>query len=173
MIISCNNCKKKFYIDSILIPEKGRLLQCNDCNHRWFFKKEIISETSKTKKPNESDEKIIALIDRVEPIKIEKSETIELLDKTIKNNFVKEEITIKSTNKVDDFLELHKSKNINKKNYNILSYIIVFIVSFMALIIVLDTFQGPISNIIPNIEFLLYNLYETIYDVVLFFRDLI
>ena len=95
------------------------------------------------------------------------------MDKTIKNNFVKEEITIKSTNKVDDFLELHKSKNINKKNYNILSYIIVFIVSFMALIIVLDTFQGPISNIIPNIEFLLYNLYETIYDVVLFFRDLI
>ena len=171
MIISCNNCKKKFNIDSILIPEKGRLLQCNDCNHRWFFKKEIISETLKTNKSNESDEKTIALVDRVEPIEIEKSETIELLDKTIKDNFVKEEITIKSTNKVDNFLEPHKSKG--KKNYNILSYIIVFIVSFIALIIILDTFQGPIRNIVPNIEFLLYNLYETIYDFVLFFRDLI
>ena len=118
-----------------------------------------------------SDEKTILPIDKVEPIEIEKSETIELLDQTIKNDFVTEEITIKSTNKVDNFLEPHKSKS--KKNYNILSSIIVFIVSFIALIIILDTFQDPISNIVPNIEFLLYSLYETIYDVLLFFRDLI
>jgi len=171
MIISCNNCKKKFNIDSILIPQKGRLLQCNGCNHRWFFKKEIINETSTTNNPNKSDTKIIEPIDEVEPIEIEKSETMELLDKTIKNNFVKEEIIIKSTHKTDDPLEPHKGKS--KKNYNILSSIIVFIVSFIALIIILDTFQDPISNIVPNIEFLLYSLYETIYDVLLFFRDLI
>ena len=171
MIITCDNCKKKFNIDSILIPEKGRLLECNSCNHRWFFKKEIINETLTTKNPNKYEKKTIVPIDEVEPIEIEKSETIELLDQTIKNDFVTEEITIKSTNKVDNFLEPHKSKS--KKNYNILSYIIVFIVSFLALIIILDTFQVPISNIMPNIEFLLYNLYETVNDIVLFFRDLI
>jgi hypothetical protein len=43
----------------------------------------------------------------------------------------------------------------------------------VALIIVFDTFQGPISKIFPNIEFLLYNLYETINDVQLFLKDLI
>ena len=37
----------------------------------------------------------------------------------------------------------------------------------------MDTFQGPISKIIPNIEFLLYNLYETINDIILFLKDLI
>ena len=41
MIISCNNCNKKFDIDSDLIPEKGRLLLCSICNHEWFFKKDV------------------------------------------------------------------------------------------------------------------------------------
>ena len=45
MIISCDNCHKKFDIKSSLIPEKGRLLQCNSCNYKWFFKKEVKSET--------------------------------------------------------------------------------------------------------------------------------
>ena len=51
--------------------------------------------------------------------------------------------------------------------------IIVFIISFIALIIVLDTFQNPISKIIPDIELILYNLYETINDITLFLKDLI
>tara|TARA_B100000795_G_scaffold134252_1_gene100271 strand:- start:134 stop:442 length:309 start_codon:yes stop_codon:yes gene_type:complete len=45
MIVSCDNCHKKFDIKSSLIPEKGRLLQCNSCNYKWFFKKEVRSET--------------------------------------------------------------------------------------------------------------------------------
>ena len=45
MIITCNNCNKKFDIDSNLIPDKGRLLQCAGCNHKWFFKKEVLKNT--------------------------------------------------------------------------------------------------------------------------------
>ena len=55
-----------------------------------------------------------------------------------------------------------------RKNKNILSLTIIFIISFIALIIILDTFQRPISKVIPNIEFILYNLYETINDIMLF-----
>ena len=44
MIIACNNCNKKFHIDSSLIPNKGRLLQCASCDHKWFFKKEVLEE---------------------------------------------------------------------------------------------------------------------------------
>ena len=61
----------------------------------------------------------------------------------------------------------------SKKNYNILGITIVFIITFIALIIVLDTFQIPIGKIVPDIEFLLYNLYETINDIKLFLIDLI
>ena len=171
MIITCDNCKKKFNIDSILIPEKGRLLECNSCNHRWFFKKEIINETLTTKNPNKYEKKTIVPIDEVEPIEIEKSETIELLDKTIKDNFVVEESSMKKKNK-DDVSAGFRARKSKKKN-NILNFIIIFIISFIALVIILDTFQVLISNIVPNIEFLLYNLYETIYDVGLFFKDLI
>ena len=45
MIITCNNCNKKFDIDSSLIPDKGRLLQCVSCDHKWFFKKEVLENT--------------------------------------------------------------------------------------------------------------------------------
>ena len=171
MIISCNNCEKKFDIDSILIPEKGRLLQCNSCNHTWFFKNETINEVTRKDESNKSNEKIIKPLINIEPLNVEKTESIELLDEKIKDNYVTSEISIKKVNKVVEPLEYYKSKD--KKKYNILNYVIVFIVSFIAVIIVLDTFQGPISNIFPNIEFLLYNLYETIYDIVLFFKDLI
>jgi len=45
MIITCNNCNKKFDIDSNLIPNTGRLLQCASCDHKWFFKKEAFENT--------------------------------------------------------------------------------------------------------------------------------
>ena len=44
MIITSNNCNKKFDIDSTLIPDKGRLLQCASCDHKWFFKKEVLEK---------------------------------------------------------------------------------------------------------------------------------
>ena len=49
----------------------------------------------------------------------------------------------------------------------------MLIISFIAIIIMLDTFQSPISNIAPDIEFILYNLYQTINDIGLFIKDLI
>jgi predicted Zn finger-like uncharacterized protein len=178
MIITCNNCHKKFDIDSSLIPEKGRLLQCNGCNYKWFFKKDIMDEPHTQVKINNPAEELEAEKNEVsaeetEHEEVESSETIELLDKNIKNDFVLEKITIKDkSNKREK--DNHKKEVVkNKKSYNILGLIIVFIISFIALIIVVDTFQNPISKIVPNVEFLLYNLYETIKDVVLFFTDLI
>jgi hypothetical protein len=67
--------------------------------------------------------------------------------------------------------KLYPSKK--KKNYNILSLIILFIITFIAFITVMDTFKSPIGKIVPNIEFLLYNLYETINDIKLFLINLI
>ena len=88
MIISCNNCEKKFDIDSILIPEKGRLLQCNSCNHTWFFKNETINEVTRKDESNKSNEKIIKPLINIEPLNVEKTESIELLDEKIKDNYV-------------------------------------------------------------------------------------
>jgi predicted Zn finger-like uncharacterized protein len=172
MIISCNNCNKKFDIDSKLIPEKGRLLQCSSCNYKWFYEKEIINEPAASVKVNKPIEKIEPIIEGLRYKKIENSENIELLDN--------ETSEIKSSTPIIAKIEGDKPEiNLknetlkDKKNYNILGLIMVFIISFIALIITLDTFQNPISKIVPNIEFILYSLYETINDIKLFLKDLI
>jgi len=156
MIIACNNCHKKFDIDSKLIPDKGRLLQCNNCDHKWFYKKEIIN-------------------DPIEPINIEKEETIKLLDSTTK---IEADINDRAYEKESKVVERKKlndeplTKTKKQRNYRILNLLVICIISLTAFIIILDTFKSPIGKIVPNIELLLYNLYETFKDVVLFIRDL-
>jgi uncharacterized protein YqhQ len=73
------------------------------------------------------------------------------------------------TKQIDDKINSKKSNVFNK----IISYLIVAIISFVALIIVLDTFKTPLNNIFPNLEQILFNLYETFEDIGLFFKDLI
>ena len=173
MIISCNSCNKKFDIDSSLIPEKGRLLQCNSCNHKWFFKKEIIEDLIIPAKIDKRNREIELLKQDLEHKEIESHENIELLDK--KNNLESLSDSNTANKNEDNYSDISlKNESLkNKKNYNMLGLTIVFIISFIAIIIVLDTFQTPISKIIPNIEFILYSLYETINDIKLFLKDLI
>ena len=47
MIFSCDQCHKKFEIDSNLIPKEGRLLECGSCNHKWFYKQASKDKTKK------------------------------------------------------------------------------------------------------------------------------
>ena len=53
-----------------------------------------------------------------------------------------------------------------------LSYILVFIITLIALIIFLDTLKYPLSNFFPNLELMLYNLYEVLRDIKSFIIDL-
>ena len=177
MIIKCNNCNKNFDLDSSLIPEKGRLLQCNACDHKWFFKKEITERSTPLVKINTITEEPTLIKDDTSEVETEALKTIELLDRDTNNAPLIEKITIQKNNKSvtisRDDNEPKIKISTNKKSYNILGLIIVFIISFIAIIIVLDTFQKPISMFVPNIEFILYNLFETINDIFLFFSDLI
>jgi len=154
MIVDCINCEKKFDVESDLIPDKGRLVQCNSCDFKWFFKKEIINVPSKV----ENDE-TINLLDKASDSKLDKDKIIQNSDvKTVEENILDKKSHLKTK---------------YKRNYNILNLFIVFIISFVALIIVIDTFKYPIGKIVPNIELLLYNLYESLKDIILFVRDLI
>tara|TARA_B100001250_G_scaffold139251_1_gene119263 strand:- start:173 stop:601 length:429 start_codon:yes stop_codon:yes gene_type:complete len=65
MIISCEQCNKKFEVESNLIPSSGRLLQCSSCGYKWFFKKSI--------SPTENDKTI--KIQKNKEIKVKKIET--------------------------------------------------------------------------------------------------
>ena len=165
MIISCPNCKKQFKIDNSLIPDEGRDLQCGSCNHVWFY--EIKEENNEILKLNEE------IISKNIEIKGEyKKEKIE------KNKKPLEKINTEINNeKKEKFSENQKNKTIfkNKKNKGnkFFSYLIVFVLSFVALIIFLDTLKTPLIKVFPALEILLFNLFETLQDLKLFIIDLI
>tara|TARA_B100001115_G_C15724127_1_gene352292 strand:- start:266 stop:739 length:474 start_codon:yes stop_codon:yes gene_type:complete len=155
MIIVCVNCNKKFEVDSNLIPKEGRKIQCGACDHVWFFKNEIDNPIYLT--DDEKPKKIS---------KINKKNNLKKDHKIIKQNPIKE-IKKKS-------YELTKYNT--KSNFSLgkfLSYILVLSISFIAIIIILDTFKSPLNNIFPNLELVLFNLYETLIDIKLFVKDLL
>ena len=147
MIIVCPCCEKKFEVDENLIPDKGRLLKCGSCDQTWFFNKNV----------NEQEEPLIN-----KPTKQKKI-------------LYKDENIDKSVSKVPIKPGSELVKYQPKYNFSFgkfLSYIIVSIISFVAIVIVLDTFKYPLSNIFPNLELVLYNLFETLRDLILFAKDL-
>ena len=156
MIIQCTNCNKKFEVDPELIPEKGRTIQCGSCDHNWFYKKDI-------SQPSSENHEEIPVVEETEEINISTQDIGEI-------NVPDENLEDKTdTKQIDDKINSKKSNVFNK----IITYLIVAVISFVALIIVLDTFKTPLNNIFPNLEQILFNLYETFEDISLFFKDLI
>ena len=171
MKISCPSCKKKFNLDDSLIPENGRLLQCGFCNHKWFYEKntKLIDEHSELNIPsepllNENLTKKISSVDTSVESQIPK-ETETIITQAEEN------IKKTSNNKIGN--KTKKSDKVEGNSIsNFLSYLIVIIISFIAIIILLDTFKAPLINIFPIIEHLLSSLYETLKDIKLFIIDL-
>ncbi len=157
MIIQCINCNKKFEVNSDLIPSQGRNIQCGLCNHLWFFKKE--------------DQYIENVEEKNQNRKFQTNQT-KSFDQ-IQNN---EQISEKSTKKVKkekrDF-ELVKYKQKSFSFGKLLSYLIVLIITFIAILIVIDTFKIILFDLFPNFELMITNLYEVFKDIELFVKDLL
>ena len=149
MIITCPSCQKKFELEDNLLPENGRTLQCGSCNYKWFFKKK--DEIKIFEKQLESNEN-----EKIDSNEANTGDQLNILKNPTNDNIVKK--------------RKPKSKNLSILNF--FNYLIVLIISFIALIIFLDTFKNNLSEIFPNLELFLYNLFETIKDLQLFFNDL-
>ena len=144
MIIECPNCNKKFQIDQNLIPNNGRMLQCGSCDHNWFFKFE--NENKVKNEDIQIDEKVN---DSKEKTSFE-DDTIEYENKNANN----------------------EESKLKENNLNYFKIILVAIISFVAFIIVLDTFKNSLTSIFPNITIILDNLYQSLHDIKLFMLDL-
>ena len=143
MIISCPACNKKFEINSSLIPSEGRNLQCGSCNKKWFFIKKLKKE-----------KKIIL------------DKKTEHTEKRIPDD------TEELINEAENAISKKNYKKNKKNNINILSFLIVFIITLIAIIILADTFKNLINLLIPGFDLILNSLYETLVDIILFFKDL-
>jgi len=157
MIIECINCNKVFEVNSELIPENGRTIQCGSCNHVWFYKPRIADVKKEIKQDVE--------------INIKEKSTL---------NQIK-----KNTPKV--FEEKDYSKLEDKKNYEItkykprkslsftklLSYLIVLLITFVALLVIIDTFKTYLYQLFPSLELVIFSLFEILKDIQLFIKDLV
>ena len=162
MIITCPCEKKQFKIDSSLIPQEGRELQCGSCERVWFYKPKNESEAPLTLNENISEKKIEPTIEpNDKKLEVRKNLQKKIIEPQIKNKTSKE-----IPNKVK------KLENENKGS-KFFSYLIVFIISIVALIILLDTLKTPLINVFPGLEIVLFNLFETLQDIKLFIIDLI
>ena len=152
MIVSCEKCNKKFELADNLIPSTGRLLQCGSCSYQWHYipesKIELVNEVKDNVKTTDQVKKTLQ-----KPIKkkIEKRKTI--ANQNIHQSYSEESET-------------------RKRKIGFFSFLLVMIISLVSLVILLDTFKLQLSSIIPNIDFYLVSLYDTLKDIFLFFTDL-
>ena len=153
MIIVCPSCGKNFNVRDDQIPDKGRLLQCSNCKHEWFYTKNTIPVDDNIDKLSNDDftQESFGILDEEE----DRNDEVIVEDKTV---------------------ELEKPKNIKKKKtikINFFKLLLVFIISFVAFVLIVDTFIVQISVYIPFAEKYLDNLYQSIIDISLFFQNLI
>ena len=152
MIIKCINCHKKFVVNSDLIPIEGRNIQCGSCNHLWFFKPDIIQK--------KIPEKLVNVDSDIELYK----------DDKFTNNRTENKKEKKIDNKKYQLTKYNKKSNFTFTKF--LSYLVVSIISFIALIVIIDTFEKPLYSNFPFLELIMFNLFETLTDVKLFVKDL-
>tara|TARA_B000000557_G_C20551258_1_gene348994 strand:+ start:111 stop:572 length:462 start_codon:yes stop_codon:yes gene_type:complete len=153
MIIECINCHKKFVVNSDLIPTEGRNIQCGSCNHLWFFKPDIIQK--------KIPEKLVNVDSDIELYK----------DDKFTNNRTENKKEKKIDNKKYQLTKYNKKSNFTFTKF--LSYLVVSIISFIALIVIIDTFEKPLYSNFPVLELIMFNLFETLTDVQLFVKDLL
>ena len=144
---TCEKCNKKFEIADELIPDNGRLLQCGSCSYQWHY-----MPTSRIKLVNE----------------IDSNESTKKIEKTHQKKKIKKNKTNYNIN-----ISNKEYTQKNQKKIGFLSYVLVIIISFIALIIISDTFKSFLGSFVPNIDFYLSSLYESLKDIFLFFKDLI
>ena len=154
MEISCDKCNKVFIVDKNLIPYNGRLVQCSNCKNEWFFKPTSILAQTLSQDENYNNDKITGYDDEKETLSFISKDNPDQVSSNIKKYGNKS--TIKKKRKLLQYLK----------------YLVVFIISFIALIIILDTFNAYLKNIFPGIENMLQNFYETLKDISLFLNDL-
>ena len=152
MIIQCENCNKKFEIQDSLIPDEGRLLECGSCAHQWHY-------TPITK---------LELTDEVQ-IKDEPTEQL-IVKKTKKKSKIIEKIY--ENNADDEIDQTNESITTKQKNISFINFLLVGIISFVAIVILVDTFENQIAYVIPNISLYINELHEILRDIFLFIADL-
>ena len=133
------------------------IISCDKCKKKFDVDSSLISDTGRMLECGSCKHRWFFIKDKSHDNVIEKA----IMEKPIINV---------DESKIEELTNSPVNKKIN--NLKFLNFIPVFIISFITIVIVVDTFKSPLGKIVPNIELLLYNLYESLKDISLFFKDL-
>ena len=141
------------------------IIECTNCHKKFNINSSLISESGRNVQCGSCNHVWFFKLRVDAPIELLNTDTQnDNYEKKIqKNNLIKDKTKIKKIKTSSDSFTFSK----------ILSFLIVGIISFVALIIVLDTFKKPLTNFFPNLELLLFNLVESIKDIFLFLKNLL
>ena len=162
MIINCECGKKKFNIDSSLIPEEGRLLKCGSCSKIWHY-----TPVLQTKNDEDLDVKIDENIIKND---VHSNEVINNENFTDTNQGV-----LSEENTEDEKIDIKDEKENEKKDGKIkilLIYLMIILISLLGFIFLLDTFKSYLLSIFPGIAPFFDSFYQTVLDFKLFIKDL-
>ena len=130
------------------------IIACPNCNKKFKIDPTLIPEDGRDLKCGSCNHVWLYKVEVVGSIPL-------ALDDNVDNNEIEPDDTEKKKEE--------KTKNTGSKFF---SYLIVFIISLIALMILLDTLKSPLIDIFPDLEFVLFSLFETLKDIKLFIIDL-
>ena len=181
MIISCIKCNKKFTVEDKLIPELGRILECGSCLHQWHYIPVLLINK------NIDTNKTEGIIKNDEPVIFDKKTNEKKIIPDVDNNnnknsipnFENDNVQVEPVNvnaqvePVNDNVQVEPVIENKKKKSNFLNKLLVIIITFVAVIIILDTFRDQLLSIFPSLDLYLNSLYNVINDIFLFVANLI
>ena len=157
MIIECICGQKKFEVNSELIPDTGRTIQCGSCDKVWFYKPENLN--------NENQKDLII-----------ENEIPNIQSKKVIKSIIKDTLTNQNISNLENKKNFEITKYKPRKSLSftkLLSYLIVLMITFVALLVVIDTFSTYLYQLFPFLEIVIFNLFEILKDIKLFIKDLI
>ena len=138
------------------------IISCENCNKNFEVDSALIPENGRLLQCSACDHKWFYKISKLSGLELSDNQTTEEITEHLSNVNEEVEVQIKKN-----------QKNFGGIFFKIFGYFIVFIITIIAAIIILDTFKSPLSSIFPNLELFLFNLIETLKDIKFFIKDLI
>jgi len=138
------------------------IINCENCNKNFEVDSTLIPENGRLLQCSACDHKWFYKIKTFSDLKLSDNQRFE--EKIENLSIENDEVEVQKNN---------NQKNIGDILFKVFGYFIVFIITLIAMIIILDTFKSPLNSIFPSLELFFFNLVETLKDIKFFIKDLI
>ena len=138
------------------------IISCENCNKNFEVDSALIPDNGRLLQCSACDHKWFYKISKFSDLELSDDQTTEEISENLPNE-----------NKDAEFQKKNAQKNFGGIFFKIFGYFIVFIITLIAVIVILDTFKSPLSSKFPSLELNLFNLIETLKNIKFFIEDLI